>query len=65
MTKDEVRAAFPINAQVCTKGGVLAHVSGYATYNLAFIGMRTFVELVDDAGRSLGEYSPSVLERIV
>jgi hypothetical protein len=71
MTKDEVIDVFPMNVAVKSKDGVqfpgghaVGYVNGYFTYNLAFVGLRTFVLVKDAAGGVLGEYAPHNLEVI-
>jgi hypothetical protein len=71
MTKAEVLAAFPINSTVKPKDGTpfmgkeatgkVAHISGYQVAMLS--GIRYMVYVIDNRGRTLGEYHPHELER--
>ena len=66
MTKSEAQEAFPIGAIVRAKPGRRLHadittgkVSGYHAYILAFVGLRTFIEVTAHTGEILGEFSPN------
>jgi hypothetical protein len=62
MTKTEAQQKFPIGAFVKTAQGE-GIVMGHASYEVAFIGLRTFIEVNQD-GHFLGEFPASEVELI-
>lgn len=61
MTKTEAQRAFPLGSLVVTPSGDGGKVAGHLTYNLAFVGLRTFVEVQRADGSPLGEFAPASL----
>ncbi len=68
MTRTEAEAAFPIGTRVSINGTRrVATVTGYDTFDVAFIGRRTWIVASQDAhpaANSCGQYVPEQLTKI-
>ena len=61
---DKVKQDFPINARVGIRYTKLnGTVVGHASYQMAFIGLTTFIVVQPDGHDLANEYAPSVLEK--
>jgi hypothetical protein len=60
---NDIAAKFPVGTIVRLPSHAIGKVTGHATYNIAFIGLRTFVEVMDQrTGEVMGEFAPRNLK---
>jgi hypothetical protein len=63
MQSIDVLDKFPVDTIVRLPNHDIGKVTGHATYNVAFVGLRTSVEVTDQrTGKIMGEFDPRDLK---